>query len=169
MTHWWKTQRGYLEGRIDGRTVKQHRWIMETTMHVSKCPADCTETLGEMFGRRAILFLRNTDGHCCGYRWITGHTPGPWQLHELSAAESEILAPFGIETRAPIAILVHLDEEEVANARLIAAAPDLLAALKAVYGCSIYPPCEKCGSGQAIDGETIKLVRAAIARARGEE
>ena len=32
------------------------------------CPDDCTEKPGTMFEEPAILFLRDEDGHCVGYR-----------------------------------------------------------------------------------------------------
>jgi len=57
--------------------------------------------------------------------------------------------------------------ERLANARLIAAAPDLLAALEATYASAT----EAGGLGGAyltVSGDTIRAARAAIAKAKGE-
>lgn len=51
----------------------------------------------------------------------THHTPGPWILEQDTV--------FIGETRKVQPVLYHGDSEGMANARLIAAAPDLLSAL----------------------------------------
>jgi len=55
-----------------------------------------------------------------------GHTPGPWRVnaHDICAGSDAVAGVYGTTGYAP--------EEAQANARLIAAAPDLLAALKDV-------------------------------------
>jgi len=58
------------------------------------------------------------------------HTPGPWEIVEREQDTPRIVGPDG---QADVAILgtgAHTTEEEEANARLIAAAPDMLEALK---------------------------------------
>ena len=91
------------------------------------------------------------------------HTPGPWKAvlvegHRLGgrngAARYDVLA-----MNPPDFVADRLTE---ANARLIAAAPDLLAACRAVLEC--------LGRTLAPDylPETRELLRAAIAKAEGE-
>lgn len=101
----------------------------------------------------------------------TNHTPGPWRVEESWGA------PCIQAKKRPVAtVLYHNGSEDPdveANARLIAAAPDLLAAAEAaaaacdctngliVTGATPfleYGPCPKCAT-----------LRAAIAKARGEE
>lgn len=80
------------------------------------------------------------------------HTPGPWILEQDTV--------FIGETRKVQPVLYHRDSEGMANARLIAAAPDLLHALELLYDT---------GS----DSETINYARSiaskAIAKAKGRE
>lgn len=70
----------------------------------------------------------------------TKHTPGPWNFQ--NATPDECAA---VETRAKpyatIAVMHHGDPmESSANARLIAAAPELLAALENLRDNFDYPP-----------------------------
>jgi hypothetical protein len=84
----------------------------------------------------------------------TNHTPGPWRCTQAARANAQILieAVDGSEVcRQPA------DAEGRANARLIAAAPDLLAALQ-----SIYDACDQS------DVYFSNIARTAIARAKGE-
>lgn len=61
---------------------------------------------------------------------MSKHTPGPW-LHEAGAIADIVFHANGIATLATIHHGVGLgDDESHANARLMAAAPDMLAALK---------------------------------------
>ena len=65
------------------------------------------------------------------------HTPGPWQFYELKSANREGLGYIRTEPEDGSEIAHHGDtsrswSENVANAHLIAAAPELLAALKAI-------------------------------------
>ena len=55
------------------------------------------------------------------------HTPGPWTAMLSSGDESWMVA-----AAMPIARITNYDDRAAANARLIAAAPDLLAALEAI-------------------------------------
>lgn len=84
----------------------------------------------------------------------TEHTPGPWGI-EISTSSSVI---FICTDEREIAVIseVGSDEDET-NARLIAAAPDLLEALIAVVAVA--------------DRRTVEFdkARAAIARATGKE
>lgn len=74
------------------------------------------------------------------------HTPGPWY-----AENDAVYKDYG-DKRYTVAIASD-SAEILANARLIAAAPDLLAALKLVAGCVIVRQPE------------MDAVRAAIAKA----
>jgi len=84
----------------------------------------------------------------------TQHTPGPWRIGDAgftvfgppkSGALPETIAP--VKNRA--------------NARLIAAAPELLEALEALLNRDLAPPLEKIGA-------VYVNARAAIAKARGQ-
>lgn len=97
----------------------------------------------------------------------TNHTPGPWSLKMTGWRTN----PFAIYSpRRPGAVAcvpsrtsVPLDEQD-ANARLIAAAPDMLAALERIANSEEYH-----GDLFVCDFETLQNVaRAAIAKAKGE-
>ena len=84
------------------------------------------------------------------------HTPGPWSVAIGDGC-------FVVETNdASIRFVIHGSNQEgdAANARLIAAAPDLLDAL-----------CMVLDDPEALDGRplTYECVRAAIAKATGEK
>lgn len=88
----------------------------------------------------------------------TQHTPGPWEAW-LPGRK------FVIPTRNFNAVCELVDfardpETVDANARLIAAAPELLAACEAVLSSPTY--------GDTPSEEAVEMVRAAIAKARGE-
>lgn len=94
------------------------------------------------------------------------HTPGPWSVEHDEDADTISIVNFGGE----IAVLhgVSMGENDESDARLIAAAPDLLAALEAVTPFVV--PEALCLNGRdylaALDA--ISDARRAIARARGE-
>lgn len=65
------------------------------------------------------------------------HTPGPWFYDDSLKGRLVINSE-----RASVAVIPYLDAEAIANARLIAAAPELLEALKDMvdaYGASSNP------------------------------
>jgi hypothetical protein len=95
-----------------------------------------------------------------------GHTPGPWDFwsgyNAVDKMEAEITADDG---DIVIARYNHLIGEGEANARLIAAAPELLEALEQV--CLIWDHhCDAHGDGTP--SEAHARVRAAIAKAKGQ-
>ena len=82
------------------------------------------------------------------------HTPGPWQIDQ-SGAGLEIRPSRSIHA---ITILKHGEE---ANARLIAAAPEMAEALEAIV--------EAGYRGDEINGKLLAEAEAAIRKARGDE
>lgn len=85
------------------------------------------------------------------------HTPGPWKANKWAPGWS-VSAPLHGLT---VCMLPERDNSD-ANARLIAAAPDLLAALHIALESmdAIHVPQE---------WDTRSVIRAAIARARGQQ
>ena len=86
------------------------------------------------------------------------HTPGPWTLREgypdeICSADPDHATMFG-----NIAVAFHPYSERLANARLIATAPKLLAALREIYEGA----CEDKGFYQST---TAAKARAAIEEA----
>ena len=91
----------------------------------------------------------------------TQHTPGPWIASHRSIQDGQggsqrwhILA--GSDQSIQVCTLKGWDDEDEANARLIAAAPELLAALIA---------CERQLDRETLGGEALDAARAAIAKA----
>ena len=78
------------------------------------------------------------------------HTPRPWYVYEREGYSWAVIGP---PQTMPDSSFKHK-----ANAYLIAAAPDMLAALEAV-----------CETGAAMDINVVERVWAAIAKAKGEE
>lgn len=107
------------------------------------------------------------------------HTPGPWSTdltdkEYFNEQQPLITAANGRCVAEVLDLGMRHDEESVANGRLIAAAPELLAALQMITPLTHYPTCsglnfltnsseceEHCTCGSA-------LARAAIAKAKGE-
>lgn len=87
------------------------------------------------------------------------HIPGPWTAILSSGDESWMVA-----AEMPVARIPNYDDRAAANARLIAAAPDLLAALER---CLPFVDSIRAMTGG--DGDLTALTaRAAIAAAKGE-
>jgi len=101
---------------------------------------------------------------------MSGHTPGPWEVDREQGGGGRFVRD---RHRTLIADAFHKTvpiDERAANARLIAAAPELLAALKAyvewfggahVHGCPADDTCD-C-PGAAVNA----LVNNALAKAEG--
>ena len=106
---------------------------------------------------------------------MSGHTPGPWKVQRylrpdldddpmgvyLVETAADALTPryYEAEPETPELDAVHSENE--ANARLIAAAPDLLAALEKLVRANYGQP-----SGVTVPA--LDQARAAIAQAKGE-
>lgn len=106
------------------------------------------------------------------------HTAGPW-THQTRVGEGEGLGWIGEEREDGIAVAdlrPHgsdtpkdkrkpvrrvYDERDIANARLIAAAPELLAALEELLQWQFF-------AGGEHENQAVRTARAAIAKARGE-
>lgn len=100
----------------------------------------------------------------------TKHTPGPWKVFNHSWSDTSIIAP-GFDHGICCLDINHATEESqeadeeqmAANARLIAAAPDLLETLRLCEG-NIYSLAD---AHPVIFTKWLKVVRAAIAKAEG--
>ena len=94
---------------------------------------------------------------------MSKHTPGPWRASELGVL-SDKLTSYG---NWYVCSLIDPDNEEhKANARLIAAAPELLAACKkALEAIRWWEGEHPCCNGST--GEQEAAIRAAIAKAEG--
>jgi hypothetical protein len=93
------------------------------------------------------------------------HTPGPWFLDEVhSASQSRAQYEVRNEKRA-VANCFELTEENRANARLIAAAPDLLAALKEIEWMFDGQEDINNNGGPNDAMKALAVVRSAIAKA----
>jgi hypothetical protein len=100
---------------------------------------------------------------------VSGPTPGPWELAPFNGNECDVLdvvsgyeeLPGGRVSANWIAEcnLQEGPEENLANARLIAAAPDLLQACKMVAGMAV--------GWEPLTPGDIAEVKAAIAKAEG--
>jgi len=96
------------------------------------------------------------------------HTPGPWKYGwetparewaQVTTAQGNIIANVNTETGPDIPPLVSKKMPADANARLIAAAPDLLAALEGILNSE----CSICNNSPV-----WHTARAAVAKATGE-
>ena len=109
------------------------------------------------------------------------HTPGPWQCLPEEADQDYIrIRGTRLGGRYKVANVHHLryrgayedlrlryDAETFANARLVAAAPDLLAALQEMYEAA--SDSDSCHYGTLSTTFLRKIARAAIVKATGEE
>ncbi len=99
------------------------------------------------------------------------HTPGPWRVDDTGArivSEPPPLVYIGVAyapvwSPAPLAETDPKTTEWEANARLMAAAPDMLAALRRVERW-LHDPAELEAVNEL---ELLAVVRAAIAKAEG--
>ena len=92
---------------------------------------------------------------------MSEHTPGPWSGWGVSN-------PYvcGADYK-PVCTISTARSEYHANARLIAAAPDLLEALEELTRCHVEY-CKAYGSGIADNATCVQQANVAIAKARGQ-
>lgn len=93
------------------------------------------------------------------------HTPGPWTPHGASVAKEGRNSEYTLAT-----VTAHIPEEEgYATARLIAAAPDLLEALRALFQhCAMVHKHWGDNNNVQEADKAIAQAHAAIAKAAGE-
>lgn len=94
----------------------------------------------------------------------TNHTPGPWEQIYAQVRKEDMQSPAFTILRGttPIADIPPSKHAEQ-DARLIASAPDLLAALELALKCADDHGADHFGYGEYAD-----TVRAAITQAKGE-
>lgn len=124
-----------------------------------------------------------------------GHTPGPWKIHTPDSivlgpkpANMDFLIEAGPGDWGGFYVVEHntinrhtmKHVDPMADARLIAAAPDLLAACQALADLDLVDECELSKGGSAITISTVikdlneltrvqLILRAAIKKATGKE
>ena len=91
------------------------------------------------------------------------HTPGPWIVASQDTETNEIPIKCGKSILARVAPRPHWDATQEANARLIAAAPDLLFAL---YAC-LAELVDVVNAEGGDESEAMRQARAAILQAEG--
>jgi hypothetical protein len=89
------------------------------------------------------------------------HTPGPWHVAPEGPGDDLRVAVGAGEAIAHITVI---GREDIANARLIAAAPDLLAALRSLVFLSPFAP-SATGLTADISFAQIRLAQKAIDKA----
>jgi len=96
------------------------------------------------------------------------HTPGPWHCTDDLVIETPIEDGNGRVALVTVAKVARGGPHRVDNARLIAAAPDLLAALEQIETAwDSIPECDQVPE-QLNDNSMWDEIRAAIAKAKGE-
>lgn len=91
---------------------------------------------------------------------MSAHTPGPWEAHWIPGHFSEpSIGIYGDGGRRAVA-LIHSATRAEANARLIAAAPELLASLQGILELAKFD-----GAINPLYDEHFSAARAAIAKA----
>lgn len=104
---------------------------------------------------------------------MSGHTPGPWEISEEDRDEWRLLSVLGGLAKRTVAQCGHPEgSQNEANACLIAAAPDLLEALKLaepyvahVYGLRVDSDNDEGAERALAVGEACQR---AIAKAEGK-
>ena len=100
----------------------------------------------------------------------TMHTPGPWELRESGmgpfvTAAMNGYTPAGTVAQFPHPCDAHHAYQRTANARLVAAAPELLAACKDVVAAiaDVLKGCDLPQSmSRALDAATYAIAKAAV-------
>ena len=86
-------------------------------------------------------------------------TPGPWEALEFS--QHELQTDFAMVKIGKRVHMIGYSDEDKANAQLIAAAPDLLEALRGMRNAFI-------GTSVEVQAEAMRAARAAINKAVGQ-
>ena len=108
---------------------------------------------------------------------MTKHTPGPWDVQNKGvlgtrSARHEVVQGINVSGEKNLPTIVRMPDlsyRSYANARLIAAAPDLLVAVEVAITATICPCCGRDNSGypEGCTSDDCPGVTA-IAKARGE-
>ena len=95
----------------------------------------------------------------------TKATPGPWEvsIFNQQLGNSNKRQTLYTIKDCEISYSIHPTEEQEANARLIAAAPDLLEACKAAMTDLIFPSCG------GTHGDLYAIIQKAVMKATGKE
>ncbi len=100
------------------------------------------------------------------------HTPGPWHTIPANTGEkaTDILACPDGDPEGRLVCAVHdtADTEGEANARLICAAPALLAACESLVAAHDAYRADDAGVSDDVLDAIMAQIRAAVARAKGE-
>ncbi|GEM_PF-2342965 len=119
-----------------------------------------------MAGDLILSFIRMAKANETSPATASAHTEGPWTIINRDAAEPRIggwLRPNEFGLVATVANETDGTAERQANARLIAAAPDLLEACEAALWDLTFDAPE------AWEDEATRILRRAIDGAKGEE
>lgn len=97
----------------------------------------------------------------------TKHTPGPWQADRTTCLDGVMICNESVDIAMVLGPSEELDEQTLADARLIAAAPEMLEALEVIskYGCSCMSVDPDWHSARCF----IPIAKAAIRGARAGE
>ncbi|WP_312708629.1 hypothetical protein [Stenotrophomonas sp.] len=99
------------------------------------------------------------------------HTPGPWYVGREDENTGEIEVNSDGRPYVCLVFPGAIDEVTPANARLIAAAPELLEALIEATACGMVPISSAKDGGASTHSRQVRcadMIRAAIAKATGE-
>jgi hypothetical protein len=114
-------------------------------------------------------------------------TPGPWRINQLNHVDGDLWLSIGHHTHegtdepegrwiGPVADIQHLvtrESEQWANARLIACAPDLYAALEAARETLValekHSAFRHLAGAHEFIGTRLASIDAVLARVRGEQ
>lgn len=94
------------------------------------------------------------------------HTPGPWSIEDDTPFSLWVSCPDG---KNPLH-QNRLNRDRLANARLMAAAPELLDALIEAVACGMVPISSTKDGGASTHSRQVRcadMIRAAIAKATG--
>lgn len=94
------------------------------------------------------------------------HSPGPWDIHDTASLETSIYAANKVCTLAKPSGFYRSPAETEANARLIAAAPELLEALREV---SVYLGMLLTETQDIKKNQMLLNAAAAISKAEGKD
>jgi predicted mannosyl-3-phosphoglycerate phosphatase (HAD superfamily) len=99
----------------------------------------------------------------------TKHTPGPWWVDDMACSARAVANraatyPSGLSTDEKTAHMAAIDAESAANAALIAAAPELLSALRMAR--DYLEGIAERNNDEETDA-TLRYVDAALAKAEG--